>query len=130
MKKIIFLCVLSLIGCGGMKFTKTVSHVDMNRYLGKQYVISARGIFVENEAYNSTETYTWNERLPKIVELESLTDMSQHSPALPVDHLFVNVQEFYWFSTTSKHDINYAWVLNMKDGAAGLRYKPLSEFYL
>jgi hypothetical protein len=69
-------------------------------------------------------------RLPKIVELESLTDLSQHSPALPVDHLFVNVQEFYWFSTTSKYDINYAWVLNMKDGAAGLGYKPLSEFYL
>jgi apolipoprotein D and lipocalin family protein len=62
MKKIIFLCVLSLIGCGGVKFTKTASYVDMNRYFGKWYVISARGIFVEDEAYNSTETYTWNEK--------------------------------------------------------------------
>lgn len=49
---------------------------------------------------------------------------------LPVDHLSVNVQEFYWFSTTSKYDINYSWVLNIKDGAVGLGYKPLSEFYL
>jgi len=69
-------------------------------------------------------------RLPSIVELESLTDMSQHSPALPIEHLFVNVQEFYWSSTTSMYDINYAWVLYVKDGAVGVGYKPLSEFYL
>ena len=61
--------------------------------------------------------------------MESLTDMSQHSPALPVDHLFVNVQEFYWSSTTSMYDINYAWVLYIKDGVVGVGYKPLSEFY-
>jgi lipocalin len=34
--------------------------------MGKWYVISARGIFVENEAYNSTETYTWNEEEKRI----------------------------------------------------------------
>ena len=56
--------------------------------------------------------------------------MSQHSPALQVDHLFVNVQEFYWSSTTSMYDINYAWVLYIKDGAVGVGYKPLPDFYL
>lgn len=45
---------------------KTASYVDMNRYMGRWYVISARGIFVENEAYNSTETYTWNEKEKRI----------------------------------------------------------------
>ena len=67
MKKIsIFLCVLTLTGCGGMKFTKTASYVNMDSYMGRWYVISARGIFVENEAYNSTETYTWNEKEKRI----------------------------------------------------------------
>jgi len=63
MKKILFfLFVFSLTGCGGKTFLKTASHVDISRYMGKWYVISARGIFVENEAYNSTETYIWNEK--------------------------------------------------------------------
>jgi len=83
------------------------------------------------EEMNREYKYGHNDwRLPSIVELESLTDMSQHSPALPIDHLFVNVQEFYWSSTTSVYDINYAWVLYIKDGAVGVGYKPLSDFYL
>jgi apolipoprotein D and lipocalin family protein len=66
MKRIILLSILFLIGCGGMRFTKTAPFVDMDRYIGKWYVISARGIFVEKDAYNSTETYTWNEKENRI----------------------------------------------------------------
>jgi hypothetical protein len=69
-------------------------------------------------------------RLPSIIELESLTDMGRHSPALPVDNPFIHVQDFYWSSTTSMYDPHYAWVLYAKDGAVGVGYKPLSEFYL
>jgi hypothetical protein len=69
-------------------------------------------------------------RMPTIRELESLTDMSRYSQALPADHLFVNVKEFYWSSTTSMYDTHYAWVLYMTDGAVGVGYKPLAEFYL
>ncbi len=75
--------------------------------------------------------YGYNDwRVPNIVELESLTDMGRHSPALPVDHQFVDVQDFYWSSTTSMYDTDYAWVLYMIDGAVGVGHKPLSEFYL
>ena len=69
-------------------------------------------------------------RVPNIVELESVTDIGQHSPALPPDHLFNDVQDFYWSSTTSMYDTNYAWVLYAIDGALGVGYKPLSEFYI
>jgi hypothetical protein len=80
---------------------------------------------------NSEIAYGHNDwRVPNIIELESLTDMEQHSPALSKDHPFSDVQEFYWSSTTSTYDMNYAWVLYMIDGAVGVGHKPLSEFYL
>lgn len=69
-------------------------------------------------------------RVPDIVELESITDMGRHSPALPADHLFIDVKDFYWSSTTSMYDMSYAWVLYMIDGAVGVGHKPLPEFYL
>ena len=68
-------------------------------------------------------------RVPNIIELESLVDMDRHSPALPTDHLFDDVQDYYWSSTTSAYNMDYAWVLYMVDGAVGVGYKPLSEFY-
>jgi hypothetical protein len=71
-----------------------------------------------------------NWRVPNIVELESLTDMGRHSPALPVDHLFEQVQNYYWSATTSIYHREYAWVLYMIDGAVGVGHKPLSEFFL
>ncbi len=80
---------------------------------------------------NSEGLYGCNDwRVPGIVELESITDMDRHSPALPAGYPFTSVQHYYWSSTTSMYDRNYAWVLYMIDGAVGVGYKPLTEFYL
>jgi len=82
-------------------------------------------------AMNSEGRYGCHDwRIPNIIELESLTDMGRHSPAMPEGHAFNDIQDFYWSSTTSMYDTNYAWVLYMIDGAVGVGYKPLSEFYL
>jgi hypothetical protein len=69
-------------------------------------------------------------RLPNVRELESLTDMGRHSPALPAGHPFHHVQDFYWSATPSRYNPDYAWVLYMADGAVGVGHKPLPEFYL
>jgi len=83
------------------------------------------------ERMNRDGHYSYDDwRFPHIAELESLSDMSRHSPALPDDHPFINVQEFYWSSTTSMYETRYAWVLYLEDGAVGVGFKQLSEFYL
>jgi hypothetical protein len=68
--------------------------------------------------------------LPNIRELESLIDAGSYSPALPRGHLFKQVQEFYWSSTTSAYDPRYAWVLYMEDGSVGVGFKPNSNFFV
>jgi hypothetical protein len=60
----------------------------------------------ENEPRGKLGFSNW--RLPEIIELESLTDMTRHFPALAGDHLFLNVQDFYWPSTTSMYNTDYA----------------------
>ena len=69
---------------------------------------------------------TW--RLPTINELESLVDCSRHSPALPPDHPFSQVQEAYWSSTTSLFEPDWAWALYLQKGACGVGQKKDPHF--
>ena len=121
------------------RFTKNIQTIDDND-TGLTWLRDAdvhRDMMDWNSAFdlisemNSEMACGHNDwRVPNIIELESLTDMGRHSPALSAGHSFNNVREFYWSSTTSMYDMNYAWVLYMADGAVGVGHKPLSEFYL
>jgi hypothetical protein len=69
-------------------------------------------------------------RLPMIRELESLTDMGRHSPALPEGHPFEHMKKWYWSSTTSAYEPAYAWGLYLVDGGVGVGYKSKAEFFV
>ncbi|MDY6905169.1 MAG: DUF1566 domain-containing protein [Thermodesulfobacteriota bacterium] len=69
-------------------------------------------------------------RLPDIRELESLIHMDAHTPALPPDHPFTDIQEFYWSATRSMYDTRYAWALYTRDGYIGVGHKPQAECYI
>jgi len=71
-----------------------------------------------------------NWRLPNIRELESLIDVTQHSPALAPGCPFHGIAEGYWSGTTSLYEPRYAWVLFTQDGAVGVGYKPQPDFFL
>jgi len=69
-------------------------------------------------------------RLPSIRELESLTDMGTHSPAVASAFRFENIREFYWSSTTSVYDPPYAWTLYTVDGNIGVGFKRKADFHV
>jgi hypothetical protein len=60
-------------------------------------------------------------RLPSIVELQSLTDTSVSNPALTVGHPFLNVDldRYYWSSTTTSDNPGSVWGLNFAMGRVG-----------
>lgn len=68
-------------------------------------------------------------RLPSINELEALVDCARHSPALPGDHPFQEVQEVYWSSTTSFFETDWAWALYLHKGATGVGHKRGAAFH-
>lgn len=69
-------------------------------------------------------------RLPNIRELESLVDLTAHSPALAPGCPVRRPEEGYWSATTSLYEPGYAWVLYTRDGAIGVGFKPQKDFYL
>ncbi len=78
---------------------------------------------------NKTKRFGYDDwRLPNIRELESICDLSVHSPAISKSDWFENIQAYYWSSTTSLYDPQYAWTLYTQDGAIGVGYKPNPEF--
>lgn len=88
----------------------------------------AKAIIDDLNEKESLEYSDW--RLPTIRELESLTDMGQHSPAMPQSFPLEKVNDWYWSSTTSAYNSDYAWVLYTVDGMVGVGYKSLREFFV
>jgi apolipoprotein D and lipocalin family protein len=52
--------VLLLLGCQSTKPIYTVSHVDLQRFMGDWYVVACIPTFIETEAYNALESYELN----------------------------------------------------------------------
>jgi hypothetical protein len=78
---------------------------------------------------NRSKTYGCSDwRIPNIRELNSLVDLNRFSPALSYKHPFFNLRQAYWSGTTSVYEPRYAWVVEFKDGALGVGFKPLQEF--
>jgi apolipoprotein D and lipocalin family protein len=68
MRTLIFVLIaLSFNACQTTApFKKTVQYLDIERYMGKWYVISSRPTMFEKNAFNATETYSLDPKTGKI----------------------------------------------------------------
>lgn len=69
-------------------------------------------------------------RIPGVREMESITDMNAHSPAVSRESLFRDIRFFYWTDTISAYDRDYAWTLYLEDGAVGVGSLNRAEFFV
>lgn len=72
-------------------------------------------------------------RLPNIIELESLVDISRFNPALPTGHPFTSAQGNYWSSSNVAYFTSYgydAWVVDIDDGGVGGSSKNHGSYYV
>ena len=52
--------IFLLLGCQSTKPIHTVSHVDLERFMGDWYVVASIPTFIEKDAYNAVESYQLN----------------------------------------------------------------------
>jgi len=69
-------------------------------------------------------------RLPTVDELASLIDSSQSNPALPIGHPFINVQFYYWSSTSYASNPAYAFGVGMYSGGYVTYNYKSSAYYV
>jgi hypothetical protein len=69
-------------------------------------------------------------RLPNVIELQSLIDYGNVSPALPHGHPFTNVNKKhgYWTSTSYYHNADAAWYVGMNNGYTFFGYKDETTY--
>jgi hypothetical protein len=78
----------------------------------------------ERENFGHTD---W--RMPSVEELRSLVDQSRYYPALPDGHIFKNVQnDYYWTSTGGFDIVGYVWMIDMSSGNVRHDYVSFCNF--
>jgi apolipoprotein D and lipocalin family protein len=76
MRKIIKALLITLIlsGCSSMDFRKTVSSLDISKFMGKWYVMAGKYTFLEKDSMNNLEEYHWNKEHKRIEITFSFND--------------------------------------------------------
>lgn len=128
---------LFLTSCNSSKdFTHTVDKIDIQKYMGTWYVIESRPTFLEKDAYNAIEHYTWNTKENRIdIDFSytkgSLTGPLKHiyqkgwiynhatnaywkiSPIWPLkfSYLIIAIDSNYEWTVVGVPDQKYLWIM-------------------
>lgn len=135
--RFIFFFLFLLIQCGSsQEFRQTVPKVDLNRFMGKWYVIASRPTSFEEGAYNAIEIYTYNQERDQIdiqftFNKDSLTGPVKSIPQtgyiidrennsywkvspfwpLKFDYLIIDLESSYQWSVIGVPDQKYIWIM-------------------
>ncbi|MBP9889113.1 MAG: lipocalin family protein [Leptospiraceae bacterium] len=134
--KIVFLLFV-IVQCKETEgFRKTVPSVDLNRFMGKWYVIASRPTSFEENAFNAVEIYTYNSQKDQIdisfnFNKGSLTGPKKSIPQtgyiidkinnsywkvspfwpLKFDYLIIDLDPSYKWTVIGVPDQTYIWIM-------------------
>lgn len=127
---------ISCLGSPKVDYWKTVDYVDIERFMGKWYVITSRATSFEEGAHNAIETYTWNEKknridiafdylkdgfdgkkksMPQKATIEN-TETNAHWKVNPFlwfkfDYLVIGLADDYSWTVIGVPDQKYVWIM-------------------
>ena len=133
----IFILSFLAIGCGQMKYNKTVENVELEKFMGDWYVIAGRVTFLEEGAFNPLENYKYNKE-KQIIEvtftfnknaldgkLKTYTQKGyiinkesnaywKVSPFWPIklDYLVIGLDEEYSWTAIGVPSQRYLWIMS------------------
>jgi len=128
--------MLSLLGCSSNSYKTKVDSVDIDRFMGKWYVMAGRFTLFETNVHNGIETYDWNEKEDRIdIKFKynkgsfdgEVSKMPQKgwiynketnahwkiSPLWPLkfDYLIIDLADDYSWTAIGVPNQNYLWIM-------------------
>lgn len=128
--------VLLIMGCASMKYKKTVSKVELDRFMGKWYVIAGRFTYFEQGAHNAVENYSWNEKHNRVdinftynkdslkgeeknitqkgwIKIKKTNAYWEVSPLWPFkfDYLVIDLDKDYQWTVVGVPSQKYVWIM-------------------
>ena len=150
---------LLLAGCGtlgGHPPMAPVDHVDLERFMGKWYVVAAIPTFIEDDAYNPVERYALREpgREPEIVDttytfreggfdgplrtfhptgfVREGTDNAvwgmQFIWPIKADYRIIYLEDDYSLTVIGRRQRDYAWVMSRTPELTPETYERMRDF--
>jgi apolipoprotein D and lipocalin family protein len=135
-------------GCGGHAPLPTAEGVDLDRFMGRWYVIANIPTFIERNAHNAVETYvrdadgtiatTFTFRRGsfdgELVEYRPRGFVSEQSPAvwgmrfvwpIKAEYLIAYVASDYSTTIVARSARDYVWIMAREPALAEAEYEPL-----
>lgn len=133
------LLILFIGSCHSVEYSKTVEKLDISKFMGKWYVVAGRTTFVEKNAFNSLEEYTWNSQenridihfsfnkgsfsgKKKVVKQKGWIENNKTNAhwlvqpfwPLKLDYLVLAVGEHYEWTIVGVPSQSYVWIMTRK----------------
>lgn len=144
--------MFALGACSSAPELRTVDHVDIQRFMGRWYVIASIPTFLEKDAYNAVETYeldddgsiattftfrkgSFNGELKEFTPRGFVDDDPSNAVwgmrfiwPIKADYRIVHLAPDYSTTIIARNKLDYVWIMAREPQIPDVEYERLVEF--